>query len=89
MSDVSLQLKAGETLAIVGECGSGKSVTATTLMGLLPREARAVSGAAVRNGDDLLRLPEPELRRLRGGAIAMVFQDPMSSLNPVIASATR
>ena len=84
VEDVSLQVKAGETLAIVGESGSGKSVTATTLMGLLPREARAVSGAAVLNGNDLLRLGEPELRRLRGGAVAMVFQDPMSSLNPVM-----
>ena len=84
VADVSFDVKAGETLAIVGESGSGKSVTATTLMGLLPREARAVSGAAYLKGRDLLRLSEPELRQLRGSDLAMIFQDPMSSLNPVL-----
>ena len=83
VEDVSFAVRAGETLAIVGESGSGKSVTATSVMGLLPPAARPVAGAAWLEGRDLLRLPEPELRRLRGGAMAMVFQDPMSSLNPV------
>ncbi|MFT8243479.1 dipeptide/oligopeptide/nickel ABC transporter permease/ATP-binding protein [Roseomonas sp. BN140053] len=83
VQDVSLRVRAGETLAVVGESGSGKSVTATAVMGLLPPAARVAAGAAWFAGRDLLRLPEPALRRLRGGPMAMVFQDPMSSLNPV------
>jgi peptide/nickel transport system permease protein len=84
VQDVSLAVAAGETLAIVGESGSGKSVTATALMGLLPPAARAVGGQVWFDGRDLLGLDEAALRRLRGGAMAMVFQDPMSSLNPVL-----
>ncbi len=84
VEDVSLTLCAGETVAIVGESGSGKSVTATAVMGLLPPQARAVAGHAMMDGRDLLTLPEPELRQLRGSKLAMVFQDPMSSLNPVL-----
>ncbi|EHL97388.1 ABC transporter, ATP-binding protein [Acetobacteraceae bacterium AT-5844] len=80
---VSLAVHAGETLAVVGESGSGKSVTATTVMGLMPPIARPVEGHAWFGGRDLLSLKEPELRALRGGPMAMVFQDPMSSLNPV------
>jgi peptide/nickel transport system permease protein len=83
VDDVSFSVRAGETMAIVGESGSGKSVTATALMGLLPPVARPVAGAAWLQERDLLKLPETALRRLRGGAMAMVFQDPMSSLNPV------
>ncbi|KGM30163.1 peptide ABC transporter permease, partial [Inquilinus limosus MP06] len=83
VEDVSFSVRAGETMAIVGESGSGKSVTATALMGLLPPAARPVAGAAWFGNRDLLRLDEPALRALRGGAMAMVFQDPMSSLNPV------
>ena len=83
VEDVSFAVHPGETLAIVGESGSGKSVTATSLMGLLPPAARVVAGGAWLQEKELLRLSEPELRKLRGGAIAMVFQDPMSSLNPV------
>ncbi|WP_342236272.1 dipeptide/oligopeptide/nickel ABC transporter permease/ATP-binding protein [Inquilinus sp. OTU3971] len=83
VEDVSLSVRPGETMAIVGESGSGKSVTATALMGLLPPAARPVAGAAWLGDRDLLRLDEPALRALRGGAMAMVFQDPMSSLNPV------
>ncbi len=82
--DVWLSVGAGETLAIVGESGSGKSVTATAIMGLLPPVARVAAGHAWLDGRDLLTLPEPALRRLRGGRMAMVFQDPMSSLNPVL-----
>jgi peptide/nickel transport system permease protein len=80
---VSLSVEPGETRAIVGESGSGKSLTALSVMGLLPPVARVASGAAWFGGEDLLRLPEPALRRLRGGPIAMIYQDPMSSLNPV------
>ncbi|MBO1074368.1 dipeptide/oligopeptide/nickel ABC transporter permease/ATP-binding protein [Roseomonas marmotae] len=83
VQEVSLSVRPGETLAIVGESGSGKSVTATAVMGLLPPVAVPVEGHAWLEGKDLLRLAEPELRALRGGAMAMVFQDPMSSLNPV------
>jgi peptide/nickel transport system permease protein len=84
VEDVFLFVRTGETLAIVGESGSGKSVTATAIMGLLPPVARAVRGHAWLGGRDLLSLSEPALRKLRGAAVAMVFQDPMSSLNPVL-----
>ena len=83
VEDIGFSLAAGRTLAIVGESGSGKSLAATAIMGLLPREARAAAGVARFEGEDLLRMPEEARRRLRGGAMAMVFQDPMSSLNPV------
>jgi peptide/nickel transport system permease protein len=81
--DVSLQVRAGETLAIVGESGSGKSLTGLAIMGLLPNVARVTAGAAWVGGQDVLRLEEAALRRLRGADMAMVFQDPLSSLNPV------
>jgi peptide/nickel transport system permease protein len=81
--DVSLSVGAGETLAIVGESGSGKSLTGLAVMGLLPPAARVVAGAAFVAGQDVLRLDEVALRRLRGRVMAMVFQDPLSSLNPV------
>lgn len=84
VSGVSFDLHEGETLGIVGESGSGKSVSCSALMGLLPEpparvapEARALCG-----GVDLLRLPERERRKLRGNVISMIFQDPMTSLNP-------
>jgi peptide/nickel transport system permease protein len=83
VEDVSFAVRAGSTLAIVGESGSGKSLAATAVMGLLPPAAQATAGIACFDGRDLLALPEAERRKLRGGAIAMVFQDPMSSLNPV------
>ncbi|CAN1496234.1 oligopeptide transporter ATP-binding component [Rhabdaerophilaceae bacterium] len=80
---LSFTLRPGETLGIVGESGSGKSVATTALMGLLPPVAQAVAGSARFQGQELLGLPEQEMRALRGQQIAMIFQDPMSSLNPV------
>ena len=82
---VSLTLGAGETLAIVGESGCGKSVTALSILGLLPaRTARRVAGSIRFDGEDLSALAPGALRRVRGGAISMIFQEPMTSLNPVL-----
>lgn len=84
VNGVSFSLKAGELLGVVGESGSGKSVTMMSLLRLVPSPPAEVTGGAVLfEGRDLLRLPEAELRRLRGGRIGFVFQDPMTSLNPV------
>jgi peptide/nickel transport system permease protein len=83
VEDVSFAVAPGRTLAIVGESGSGKSLAATAVMGLLPPVARVAAGAALFDGRDLFAMPEEARRALRGGAMAMVFQDPMSSLNPV------
>ena len=80
---VSFQLAPGETLGIVGESGSGKSLTALAMIGLLPKGGVEVSGSIRYDGRDLQRLPESELRRLRGSAIAMIFQEPATALNPV------
>jgi peptide/nickel transport system ATP-binding protein len=79
---VSFELRGGEVLGIVGESGSGKSVTSLAVMGLLPRTAR-VSGSVRFRGRELLEASDAELTRIRGRRIAMVFQDPMTSLNPV------
>lgn len=81
--DVTLAVRPGETLAVVGESGSGKSLAALAVMGLLPDAVRVAGGVARLAGQDVLRLDEPGLRRLRGRRMAMVFQDPLSSLNPV------
>jgi oligopeptide/dipeptide ABC transporter ATP-binding protein len=84
VNDVTYDLFPGETLGIVGESGSGKSVSVMTMLGLIPQPpGRVVSGEALYEGKDLLTLPKKELRDLRGGKIAMIFQDPMTSLNPV------
>jgi peptide/nickel transport system ATP-binding protein len=82
VNGISFDLHAGETLAVVGESGSGKSVTAMAIMRLLPRFAR-VEGTIEFDGRDLLTLSNRAMRRLQGGDIAMVFQDPMTALNPV------
>ena len=75
----------GETLGIVGESGSGKSVSTLALLGLIPQPpGRIVSGTAMFKGKDLLKLKKRELRDFRGEEVAMVFQDPMTSLNPVL-----
>jgi peptide/nickel transport system ATP-binding protein len=80
---VSFQLGTGEVLAIVGESGSGKSVCAMTLMGLTRGPNATISGSAMFDGRDLICAPEAQLRRIRGAQLAMIFQDPQSSLNPV------
>jgi oligopeptide/dipeptide ABC transporter ATP-binding protein len=84
IEDVSFSLAAGEILGMVGESGSGKSVTALSIMGLLPQPpARIVSGEIRFAGEDLTRLSDAQMRKIRGPGIAMVFQEPMTSLNPV------
>lgn len=81
---VSLSLQCGKTTALVGESGCGKSVTALSIMRLVPDPpGRVVGGRILFEGQDLLRLNEPEMRHIRGNRIAMIFQEPMSSLNPV------
>lgn len=82
--DVSFEIRAGEILAIVGETGSGKSTTASAMIRMLPRNGRVVSGNVRFAEQDLLRLPEREMRRLRGREIAYVPQQPMSAFNPTM-----
>jgi oligopeptide/dipeptide ABC transporter ATP-binding protein len=81
---VALEIAPGETLALVGESGCGKSITALAIMRLVPRPGRIEPESLIRfDGRDLLSLPVPEMRALRGGKIGMIFQEPMTSLNPV------
>ena len=82
VSDASFQVRRGEVTGIVGESGSGKSVTAYALLGLLPRNGKAEAGSALFDGRDLLSLGEKGLRDLRGSEISMIFQDPMTALDP-------
>jgi oligopeptide transport system ATP-binding protein len=85
VEDVSFTLERGETLGIVGESGSGKSVTALAIMRLVPTPPGRIESGVVRfEGRDLLSLPDGEIRKVRGREIAMIFQDPMTSLNPVL-----
>ncbi len=81
---VSFDLRRGETLAIVGESGSGKTIAAKSLMGILPENASVESGNVTFEGRDLLSLSEKEFRKVRGPKLAMVFQDPMTALNPTM-----
>src|ERR1041385_8625579 len=85
VDDVSFDVKQGETVALVGESGCGKTMTALSIMGLIPRpQAEIVAGEIRFEGMDLLKLEAEEMRRIRGAEIAMVFQEPMTSLNPVL-----
>src|SRR5258707_1542942 len=80
---ITFELKKGETLGIVGESGSGKSVTNLSIMRLIPAPpGRIVGGEVLFDGRNLLSLPDAEMRAIRGKRIAMIFQDPMTSLNP-------
>ncbi|WP_422372960.1 ABC transporter ATP-binding protein [Hoeflea sp.] len=83
LDDVSFSVKRGEILSLVGESGCGKSVTAMTIMGLLPRHGATLRGAVSLAGEDLLGASERRMRTIRGNRIGMIFQDPMTSLNPV------
>ena len=84
VATVSLSIRAGETLALVGESGSGKSMTALAIMRLVPRPGRVEATSRILlEGRDLMQLPVPEMRNVRGSRIGMIFQEPMTSLNPV------
>lgn len=83
LNDVSIRLKEGEVLGIVGESGSGKSVTAYSLMGLTAHPGKLVDGSLYFNGHQIETMSEKEMRKIRGNEISIIFQDPMTSLNPV------
>jgi oligopeptide transport system ATP-binding protein len=83
VNDVSISVRAGETLAVVGESGSGKTMTFLSSLGLVARPGRVTGGQVLLEGVDLLKVSPNEIRRLRGQRISMVFQDPLSGLNPV------
>ncbi len=84
IENISLSIEAGKTLCVVGESGSGKSVMATAVMGLLAKELKVQSGSITLNGENLLQASAQKLRSLRGKAMGMVFQEPMTALNPVM-----
>lgn len=86
---VSFTLKRGESLGLVGESGSGKTVTALSVLRIVPRPGKTVAGKIEFNGEDLLKKRENDMRKLRGGDIAIIFQDPSSSLNPVYTVETQ
>lgn len=84
---VSLEVKSGETLGLVGESGSGKSVTALSILGIVPRPGKIVDGKIIYNGENLVDKTENELQKIRGKEIGYIFQDPATSLNPVLSIA--
>jgi peptide/nickel transport system ATP-binding protein len=83
VNDVSFEVREGETLGLVGESGCGKSVTALSILRLVPPPGRIAGGRVLFQGRDLLTLPDAEMRKLRGAGIALIFQEPMAALNPV------
>lgn len=83
LNDVSIMLEEGEVLGIVGESGSGKSVTAYSLMGLTAYPGKLLGGTLWFNGHEIETMTEKEMRKIRGNEISIIFQDPMTSLNPV------
>ncbi|MBL6945825.1 MAG: ABC transporter ATP-binding protein [Rhodospirillales bacterium] len=84
VDDVSFTVKAGEVMGLVGESGSGKTVTGFSILGLVDRPGRVAGGKVLFHGEDLANAPDDRMRQLRGGKIAMVFQDPLMTLNPVL-----
>ncbi len=84
VDSISFEIQKGETFALLGESGCGKSMTALSLMRLLPTSGRIMSGAVRLGSRDLLKLSESEMRGVRGGGMTMIFQEPMTSLNPVL-----
>ncbi len=83
---IDFEIHAGQTFVLLGESGSGKSITAMSIMRLLPHAARITSGVVLLNGMDLFKLPERNMRKVRGGQIGMIFQEPQTSLNPVLTA---
>ena len=86
VDDVSFNIKHGETFVLLGESGSGKSITALSIMRLLPNAAKISSGEVILNGENLFQFPESKMRDVRGANIGMIFQEPQSSLNPVLTA---
>src|SRR5258706_14823232 len=84
VDDVSFEIRAGETLGLVGESGSGKSVTALSIMRLVQPPGPIAGGSIRFKGQELLTLPEPEMREVRGAGIALIFHEPMNAVNPVV-----
>ena len=85
VNEISLTVEEGATIGLVGETGAGKTTTALSIMGLVPNPpGKVVSGEILLNGEDLLKKSNKEMRRIRGKDLAMIFQDPMTSLNPVM-----
>ena len=85
VNTIDLDIEEGKTLGLVGETGAGKTTTALSVLGLLPKQqSRVPQGTVMLNGRNVLTLPEHELRKIRGNTVSMIFQDPMSSLNPVM-----
>jgi ABC-type dipeptide/oligopeptide/nickel transport system ATPase component len=82
VEDVSFTIRPGEAVGLVGESGSGKSTVLRSLLGLITPPGRVVSGEVIFRGRDLRTLPEAELRRIRGGQISLIFQDPVNAFNP-------
>ena len=82
--DISFDLEKGKTLAIVGESGSGKSVTSKAILGILAGNSIVEGGEIIYDGKDLLKISEEEMCTIRGDEISMIFQDPLSSLNPIV-----
>ncbi|TIQ91744.1 MAG: ABC transporter ATP-binding protein, partial [Mesorhizobium sp.] len=84
VENISFDLKRGQILCVIGESGSGKSVTANAIMGLLPRVIHVSSGAIHLDGTNIIGMPQDKLRGLRGRVVSMIFQDPLSALNPLM-----